>query len=260
MLRNIQRDPIEMILAANAELRHRLERVSPLTAADFAQLAPEHAAMLSDDPRLIRLMLPVCVATVVKLDLVNHKASFAHVGDTALYVFHTDGRVSQVTADQMGQHDDRAVQAALTVKAESNAPHLVDVVKHERVTTINKRNGIYHNYVDTTGAPDTTIGVGVINGLPQIETYIQTGMIDLDTVAGLVVCSDGFPLPALWNETPEQTEQRLGIMRDLLFREGIENYFAYLRSIEASDPTLDKYPRFKCQDDTSGVFVELDHI
>lgn len=258
MVDMMHRDPVDMIRAANTALRQRLEQVAPVTAADFARLAPEHAPMLNDDPRLIRLMLPACVATVVKLDLVRRRAHFAHVGDTVLFIFHTDGRISQPTPDQMGQHDGTAIEAALAVKAELNAPHLADVVMHERVTGINKRNGLFHNYVNANGVPDPALGVGVINGLPEIAAYIRTGEIDLSTVAGVLVCSDGFPLPASWHETREQAEQRAYEMRDLLFAQGIEAYLTHLRAVQASDPHLDRYPRFKMHDDTTGVFVMLD--
>jgi len=259
MYQNVHCDPADMILAANTALRKRLELASVITAEALAQLAPQHAPLLNEDPRMIRLMLPVCVATVVKIEMANHEASFAHVGDTALFVFHKDGRVSQLAEDQMGQHDDAAIEAALALKAELNAPHLSDVVGHERVVRINKRNGLYHNYVDASGAPDTTLGVGVINGLPEIQAYIQTGTIDLSAVEGLLVCSDGFPLPAPWDDTLEQAEKRAHTMRDVLFTEGIEAYVSHLRTVQERDHGLDQYPRFKPHDDTAGVFVVLDH-
>lgn len=258
LYRHVHRDPAAMILAANAALRAQLEQASAITADALARLAPQHAALLADDPRMIRLMLPVCVATVVQIDVRHHEARFAHVGDTALYVFHEDGRVCQLTDDQMGQHDDAAIEAALALKAEVNAPHLSDVVRHDRVTRINRRNGLYHNFVDASGATDTTVGVGVINGLPEIQAYVQTGTIDLSTVAGLLVCSDGFPLPAPWGETPAQAETRLHAMRDLLFDAGIAAYAAHLRALQARDHHLDRYPRFKPHDDTTGVFVMVD--
>lgn len=258
MVDMMHRDPADMIQAANTTLRQRLEQVAPVTAADFARLAPAFAPMLNDDPRLIRLMLPVCVATVVKLDLASRTARFAHAGDTALFVFHTDGRISHPTADQMGQHDDTVIAAALAIKAELNVLHLADIVTHERVTGINRHNGLFHNYVDVNGVPDPALGVGVINGLPEIAAYIRTGEIDLSTVAGVLVCSDGFPLPASWHETREQAEQRAYEMRDLLFAQGIGAYFTHLRAVQASDPHLDRYPRFKMHDDTTGVFVILD--
>ncbi len=97
----------------------------------------------------------------------------------------------------------------------------------------------------------------MINGLPDISAYIQTGTFDLEPVAGLLVCSDGFPLPATWEESPEHTEARLHTMRDLLFDEGIEAYFAHLRRLQADDDTLDRYPRFKTHDDSTGIFIKL---
>lgn len=258
LFQNADRDPAAMLLAAYTALRAHLERVGAFDAAALARLAPQHAVLLAADPRLIRLMLPACVATVVTLDLRTRAARFAHVGDTALFVFHTDGRVSQPTTDQVRQHDEAALAAARAVQAEEHLPHLADVVRHTRVVRINQHNGLYHNYVDERGTPDPSVGVGVIDGLPEMRAYMQTGTVDLTPAAGLLVCSDGFLLPAPWRETPEQAGERLRTMRDLLFAEGIAGYAAHLRRVQASDPHLDRFPRFKQHDDTSAIFVELD--
>jgi hypothetical protein len=249
--------PRDLLLAANQTLgRHLTEIYGALDAAAFLKHEP-HLDALREDPRLIRLALPVSVATLVQIDLARNQLQYAHAGDTALCLFLKDGAVRQPTRDQMGPYDQAALATARSVQTAKQLPHLRDVVNDPDVIAANRHNGLYHNYVDEHGQTQSDVGVGVINGLPQLADYIETGTVDLTQVAGCLVCSDGFIWPAAWDEEPAAEQARWRHMADIIQREGMRGYFAQLRAAESTDATLDRYPRFKVHDDATGVFVSF---
>ena len=250
--------PADRLIEANKGIAAVLSGVyGDLSAEAFLHLEPQLAPYLDDDPRLFRLALPVCVVTAVEIDLSQHQLTYAHAGDTALFLFHRDGRVTSPTGDQMGNHDAEALGLARQIQIEQGAAHLADVLDDPRVIDRNKRNGLYHNYIDEHGQTDRRVGVGVLNGLPQLEAYIQQGVLDLSDVSGLLVCSDGFPWPAPLEESDDEKAARFRLMRDIIERDGLRGYFEALRATEQADSTRDRYPRFKIHDDSTGIYVEF---
>jgi len=248
----------EALLAANHQLRAQLATVwGALSTGAVLEREPD-LTPLRDDPRLLRLILPVCVATLARIDLIGQTLDFAHCGDTALYVYYRDGRVEQLTDDQMQQHDERALERALQLQKEQGAANLIDTLFDERVTAVNREHGIYHNYEDAFGKPDTTVGVGTINGLPQLAAYIQEGRWSLDGVDAVLICSDGFSLPAPFRENRADTTTRLERMRARIEQNGLAGYIQELRTVERADETRDRYPRFGLHDDATAVYVRFD--
>ncbi|MBN1565946.1 MAG: protein phosphatase 2C domain-containing protein [Anaerolineae bacterium] len=249
--------PKDMLLAANTQLRQQLISIYGELSPTALLKAEPHLTELQADPRLIRLALPVCVATVAKVDLAKRQLVFAHAGDTALFVFYENGQVSQLTHDQMGQHDDRALVLAKSIQKELNKPQLVDVLSDPCIIEINRVNGIYHNYVDAQGEIDRNVGVGVINGLPQLAAYIQEGSLSLAGVNGILVCSDGFIWPARWSENDHMRQERLRLMKTHICEHGLSGYLDALRQTETADSSHNTYPRFKQHDDATAVYLEL---
>ncbi|MBZ0299540.1 MAG: protein phosphatase 2C domain-containing protein [Anaerolineae bacterium] len=255
---NLHRAPNEILLRANAALRQEMDSVyGELSAAALRQHEPQLAPYLDEDPRLFRMALAVCVATAVQIDRRARTLDYAHAGDTALLLFHADGRISEPTRDPVGHYDEAALKQAQQIQAEHGAPHLADVLDDPRVREANWRNGLYHNYVDGQGAVDPNLGVGVINGLPELTAYIQQDTLDLTGVEGVLVCSDGFPWPAPLDEPAEERAARLQSMRERIEHDGLEGYYVALRATERADFTRDLYPRFKIHDDCTAVYVTL---
>lgn len=247
----------DAVLAANAHLRAGLEDIyGSLTADAVYQHEPE-LHLLLDDPRLLRLILPVCCVTVTRVDLQAGRLEYAHGGDTALFLFYRDGGVVRATRDQMVQHDGRAVQAAQAIQAETGAAHLADVVMDERVREINIANGIYHNYEDESGKADAAVGVGVINGLPMLAAYLETGSVPAADLSGFLVCSDGFPLHSPANADTSAEVEHMQSMRKTIEAKGLAGYLADLRAAEYADAGLDAYPRLGQHDDATAVYVEF---
>jgi serine/threonine protein phosphatase PrpC len=255
---SVRDDPGDVLLDANATLHDWMCTVyGELSAEALREHEPQLARYIDEDPRLFRMALACCVATAVRIDLRARQLDYAHAGDTALYLFHDDGRVSSPTGDQMGNHDADALKLALHIQKQRGAAHLADVLDDPRVLEANWRNGLYHNYVDMHGHIDRSVGVGILNGLPQLEAYMQRETLDLDGICGVLVCSDGFPWPAPLDESAEAKTARYQLMRDHIQRGGLTEYYQVLRAVEREDSGRDAYPRFKIHDDCTAVYIEL---
>lgn len=259
MRNSAQPTPASLLLAANAALRAQVETIFGGITSDAVLAVEPHVAILREDPRLIRLLLPVCVATVVHLDLAASELHYAHAGDTALLVQRTDGSVAHVTGDNMEAHDRTALRAAKRKQQADTSLHIADLLDDEEVASLNRENGLYHNYVDELGKPDATIGVGVIDGLPELGEYIQQGTLNLSDIRGVLACSDGFLWPAVWDESKAEQTARLQQMWETVAHDGLGGYVRRLRALEEQDRQLDRYPRFKLHDDATAIHVELQH-
>lgn len=246
--------PKVILLQANATLAARWQSVyGDLSAATLAKQEPALAEALADDPRRIRLALPVCVATVARVDLEGKLLRFAHAGDTALLLFHPDGRVSSPAINQMKHHEENTLFFAQALQRREGAAHLADLLEDPRVQALN--NALYHNYVDENGDIDLNVGVGVVNGLPQLGDYIQTAEVDISEVSGILLCSDGFLWPAPLDESEADRDARLQTMRKRIEAEGLRGYYEALRAAQAADAGRDQFPRFKIHDDATAVYL-----
>jgi hypothetical protein len=249
--------PRSLLLAANAALRSNMEAVYGGLTSEAVLRAEPGLEVVREDPRMIRLVLPVCVATIAHLDLNIATLEFAQAGDTALFVRHADDTAIRVTGETMQGHDRIALRLAKDKQSIRADTHIAAIVRDEQVLSLNRRNGLFHNYVDESGRADRSIGVGVINGLPELAEYIQEGTLALNGVRAVLACSDGFVWPAVWDESEVEKESRLLHMWQSIEREGLAGYIQALRALEKHDEQFDTYPRFKLHDDASAVYVEL---
>jgi hypothetical protein len=247
--------PAEMMIAANDALReHLLSAYGDLTPEAIARKEPEMVEYIREDPRLLRLVLPVCVATIAKIDHASNALHYAHAGDTALFIFQRDGRVTWATK---ASDDSRILKLVKQTQEDAGATHITDILSDARIIEANRRAALAHNYVDLDGNTNRERGIGVINGLPELADYIVTGTLALDDAHGVLVCSDGMFYPAPFGESSDQRHLRLQMMRDVIVRDGLGAYTIKLRVEEAADATRDRYPRFKVHDDATGIYVEL---
>ncbi|MFW5691070.1 MAG: hypothetical protein ACOCXZ_01105 [Chloroflexota bacterium] len=235
-------DPGALLLRANAALRAQVAPYYGGTLDAAAVCAAEPAlAPYAADPRYLRLILPACVVTLARIDRAAARLDYAHLGDTELLLFHTDGRVTRAVAETRPNW-----QRGLII-AEDDDPQ---VRRYKAV-------GLLHNFVDANGQPDPTVGVGVINGLAEAASYIMTGSIDLAGVAAVCVCSDGFMWPAPAGETAADHHARLRHMRRIIDAAGLAGYVDRLRAEEAADAHRQLYPRPKTHDDATAILIRF---
>lgn len=242
------------ILQLNAEIGQDLAAIySALTTEAILEHEPT-LDLLREDPRYVRLILPAACITVARVDLIHRTVEVAHGADTALIVLYSDGRVVQATPDQMGQHDARFLKRLQDLVREGmpleNCP--TSEAKH-----IDVMNGVYHNYVDENGGIDYSVGVGVLNGLPELEHYLYTNTISLEGVQGLLLVSDGVYWASPLSEAEATHQQRLELMAEKIAANGIHGYVREKRIYDAQDFPKEQFPVVGRNDDIIMVYMQL---
>jgi hypothetical protein len=253
--------PIQEIpLAANQRLNDALKSVyGDVSRTAVTEIEPTLASKLQEDPRFVRLILPACCITIARLDLKNGTLDYTHGGDTALFLLYRDGHTVQATPDQMAQHDNKVRRQRLQIMKEHNPKDLAEfraLTSDAQVLNIN--NGIYHNYEDEHGNIDPSVGVGIINGMPQLESYLINDTISLDNLEGVVATSDGMFWPAPLDETDEQAENRVNHMGNLIRQHGLKGYLQALHTAMLSDEYGEPYRNFVKLDDATAIHVQLE--
>ena len=247
----------DRLLAANAELRQQLVDVYGALTPDTVIGQEPHVRDIGSDPRLFRLVLPACVATLAEVDLAARHLTYAHAGDTALFVWYADGRIDKVPSADLAGREGEFLARAWAMQDRPPDGSFVQPMRGEDLVLADKLTGIFHNYVDEHGSTDPALGVAVINGLPQLDAYLMSGEFDLTGATGVLVCSDGLLWPAERNAPPDDAVRRWAFMRDTIQHDGLTGYYRQLRELEASDPRCQRFPRFKVHDDATGLYLRL---
>lgn len=249
----------DIALAANQRLRENLESVYGEISSEAVLKKEPALTQLQEDPRYVRLILPICCITVARLDLDQRTLSYAHGGDTALFLLYRNGQTVQITPDQMAQHDDKMRREYRRIMQEhqpKDEKELYALATEAR--TINRNNGIFHNYEDEHGNTDQTVGVGVINGMPQLDAYLVSDTISLDDLEGVILTTDGMFWPAPLDETEAEAQARVNFMGQLIRERGLKGYLQALREEELADADGKKYQHFGKLDDATAIYLTLD--
>lgn len=244
----------EAIRQANQRLGDALRDIyGDLEAETLLRHEPAFT-ILAEDARYRRLLLPACTYTAVRINLSEQTFEVAHGADSALFVFWEDGSVEQVTPDQMRPHDDAFRQLWLETGDQPAEHPFFRALGDNAARELNRRNGLFHNYVDAQGQPDPAVGVSVVNGLPEIEHYMFQVRRPLAGARALLVTSDGVFWPAPPDETAEATHNRLHTMRQRIEQDGLAGYIAALR---AEEQRLMASGVPYTHDDATAVFTQL---
>jgi hypothetical protein len=248
-------DLSQALLKANQALA---EQVAALVGGfDEAHLLSLMGEPPGADPRRARLALPACVATAARLDLQANRLEFAHAGDTSLIEVLRSGETLRHTRDQMGPFDQAMLRQAAAARQAAGLEHLRQAIRLPQVREIDLENGLRHNYQDEQGRTHPGQGCGVLDGLPALADYLETGILEIDPQRTLGYCllSDGLELLAPLDETPAQAAARLRRSGEILARDGLGGLYKAMRRMAAGDPDFDEYPRAKAQDDATGVWM-----
>lgn len=253
-----QPDLRNALLAANREIRARLSIAYPnWEDAKLLEGILVDGVQLKHHPAMIRLMLPAACATLVRVHTDKNQLAIAHVGDTVLVARHKDGSIRELVPDQVMMSEAQRLAVGAEIKAALGLPHFADVFATEQYISDSIRHHLLFNCVGENGRRTCDWGIGILNGLPEIEHYIYCSVESLSDIDAVLVASDGFLLPAPLHETTEMRQVRLKDMFQHIGEHGMVAYVEYLRSIEANDMHLDKYPRFKIHDDATAILLQI---
>ena len=248
--------PQEMMIRANQRLANELAMIyGELSAAAITKREP-HLTLLNEDERYIRLALPVATYAVARANWEDQTLDVVQGADAAVFILYRDGRFAQVTPDQMAQHD-AAAKDILANQTDAPAQHpFFQQLGDTRSMEVNRRNGLYHNYVNPEGEIDPAVGVSVVNGLPQMADYMFQTQVSLADIQAVLVTSDGMFWPSAPDETAEAAEQRVQQMGERIIRDGLDGYLVALRAQETHLKESGINPHQK-HDDATGVLLRL---
>lgn len=251
------KDLKETLIVANEKLRESIEHI--IGGFSLEYIASLHPDIVKDDLRRGRLLLPACVVTLIRLDTSRLFLEYAHAGDTALLEIQGNQSTLCHTSDQMGKFDQEVLELAWHLMKEKRLGSFKEAVRLPTVVQKDKENGIRHNFVNFAGKTDPSQGAGVVNGLPELENYVETGriLIDLQRTSGFCLISDGLQLLSHLDESSTAKRQRLQNMGQILLQGGLPKLYKEVTAMIQSDPDLNKYPRVKMQDDATGIWIRF---
>ena len=253
-----------LMLAANADLKAALIDIFGELTLDAMQFPAETYTMLKNDPRLVRLGLPVCVVTLVEYDRADHSLRYAHAGDTSLLVAYAEGRATVPTADE-APFDSHLLKLIGQLRAEDPEQSVRDLTQHADVRRRNLYNGLRHNYVDEHSLPQPSQGTGVLNGQPELRYFVKTGEVSLRDATLVCAMSDGLEWPISAEEAfadhaataTELRDQRYAHMAEQITARGLRGYLDLLRETEHDDADYNAFPRMKAHDDATGLLLRF---
>lgn len=97
------------------------------------------------------------------------------------------------------------------------------------------------------------IDFGVFNGEEEAIDFLQSGRESLEGVSSVILYTDGLIIP---RENPYSAED-MGFLQSLYSNGGLKSLHEEVRSIQLSDISCRKYPRFKTHDDIAAVSIDL---
>lgn len=92
---------------------------------------------------------------------------------------------------------------------------------------------------------------GVLNGEDAAEDFFRSGLEPLDNIRSVLLSTDGLDLP---NAAPAPFKDFSAVVR-LAQASGLDGLRAHVRAIEATDPDIERYPRFKRHDDIAAIAI-----
>lgn len=94
---------------------------------------------------------------------------------------------------------------------------------------------------------------GVLNGDPRAETFVRHTIIPRTDAAHILLLTDGMYIPKTNPLQPDDWQK----YATLYSEGGLSKLYAYVRSLELSDPDQVIYPRYKLHDDASAIAINL---
>ncbi len=167
-------------------------------------------------------------AAVVRIK--DHHLEWLQTGDAQIILIHKDGSFKVLAQRQDHDYD------TLTLLKKNNFK--INSEFKEQLKRV--RAGMNKSY-------------GVFNGDPSAMDFTLGSTRDLSDVKTVLMFTDGLCLP---QPTPRPKKEFHTLVQ--LYKElGLEGLKDHIRSIEARDPDIRVYPRFKCHDDIAAIAVHL---
>lgn len=191
--------------------------------------------------------LPGAMGTLVIVDPDNNKVTIGHVGDTFCVYFYKNGSSKVITNDLNEKFDTEMLTRMFQIAKETDispreARHSPEIEK-ALITMFNERN----NRQDGKG-------VGLINGNPNMEEYIQIVETPLNKLHAILIGTDGLPPVSL--SLTKESDRR--VLQNQITVGGFQKLIKLKVEDENGDPDFWKYVRYKHSDDGTGVYIRVE--
>lgn len=94
---------------------------------------------------------------------------------------------------------------------------------------------------------------GVLNGEREAEDFFLTGLEPVGNVRSVLLYTDGLDIPCEAPQKRKDFSELVGRHREL----GLPGLRDHVRSLEAADPYIERYPRFKRHDDMAAIAIHF---
>jgi len=165
-------------------------------------------------------------AAVVRLT--NDTVEWLQTGDAYIVVIYKDG--SFILPVEKDDHDYDTLMM-LKKNPCKNRPEFKDQIKKIR----QQMNQTY----------------GVLNGEPAAVDFIKTGSLPLENIQTILLFTDGLQL----STTTPKRRKNFSSLVSLFQKLGLKGLKNHIRKIEAKDPDVIHFPRFKCHDDIAAIAI-----
>ena len=190
--------------------------------------------------------MPTSTATIALIDPDKDTISIQHIADSFAVTRDTTGEITLHTSDSLSeveQNLNQKIQEAARTRGITNREARFSVPEIQQELILLLQNSF--NRSDGSG-------IGVVNGSPSMDQYIERHTLPLSSTEALLLGSDGLPAP----QEPLTQERYRRFMLELAVSEGLNAVLEHKKKLEDYDSDWNS-PRWKHSDDATGILVRF---
>lgn len=213
-----EHDLVKAVLDANLMLREKMQQ--------------EHIN-ISDAAALWSCAL-ACV------QITEHRVAYVQAGDCMIVAKYVNGTIRVLTHDQVAPIGQQSMALYKQIKEQGVLTHgqIVEEIKPLLASNRYKAN--------------TRNGYSVLNGQPELEHFVEHGVVSRNGLEALYIMSDGLFLPSNYYQYEQQQWQKCIELIDEL---SLSGYAHWLLEEEQDDSACEKHMRLKISDDKTAIKI-----
>lgn len=189
---------------------------------------------------------PASTGTAVRIDPQKQTLELAHVGDSFLAIEFANEKREVLTDDRNKQFDDELIKRLILLAKNSGtsprgANDYEEMIEAKKASFRFKMNNPQRQ------------GIGIFNGDPNIELYIQHQDRELGEIMFALLGTDGIVTPNLDIRNLDGLDHIMNLAKT----QGVLDLVKYRDYITGLDPKWSNFPRLKQCDDGTGILLAI---